>query len=214
MTAASPLLSLQRPTRGEIERIRHVSSVREFGAVVSDIEARLGRELHARDLEEAVTGHHGRALQRKTATFVRQLPGWGGAGALYALSPGLETTTGEVARYAIAITHAPEPCVSRYGRPGEVTISLHPATECGATWGEARFVGHERMWHTEDVVMAFSCLDYDVVRPREVDATAPTEPAPTSTPPARDLDSITPAQGGPSVLSWLRGASTPDKVVA
>jgi hypothetical protein len=155
------------PTPRDIKRIRHVRSVVEFGAVLQDVEQRLGRPLRLADLEEVVTGHHGRgAIQRKTATYVRQLPGWGGAGALYQLSPGLETTTGEVAQYAVCIEHAPEPCVVRNGRPGETTVSLHPATECGATWGEARFVGYRNTWHADSIWMAWAALDYDAVTPK------------------------------------------------
>lgn len=166
LAGSVPPIPFLTPSPAELQRIRHVRSVVEFGAVLQDVEARIGRPLRLADLEEVVTGHHGRgAVQRKTATYVRQLPGWGGAGALYALSPGLETTVGDVAMYAVAITHAPEPSVSRYGRPGEVTISLHPATACGATWGDARFVGWERIWHADTVELAWMSLDYDMVTP-------------------------------------------------
>lgn len=165
--AASTLLP------SEVRRLRHATSPRELSAVLSEVEPRLGREIRLSDLEPIACGHHGRgAVQRKTATFVRQLPGWGGIGALYRLSPALETTTGQVTEYAVGLVHPPEQHVSRYGRPGQVTVSLHPATECGATFGTARFVGHEKTWHADTLDLAFACLDYDLVTPREATSTS------------------------------------------
>lgn len=149
-------------TLGEVKRVRHATRPREFGAVLDDIEARLGRAVTMADLEEVAMGHHGcGAIQRKTATFVRQLPGWAGAAQIYQLSPGIETTSGEVATYAIAIVHEPEACLGR----ASTTVTLHPATECGATWGAVKLVGAERAWHATTVEMAWACLDYDMVTP-------------------------------------------------
>lgn len=158
-------------SHADIERFRHARSPRELGAVLAEVEPRLGREVTVGDLEELVTGHHGRTVQRKTATFVRQLPGWGGAGALYHLAPGLLTVCGETVAYAIAIVHQPEDCVSRYGRPGEVTITLHPATACGATFGGVRFAGSPPR-DAVTVEEAFRSYGYDVVAAREEGAAA------------------------------------------
>lgn len=61
----------------EVSRLRNASVPREFGAVLHEVETRLGCEVTARDLEEVALGHHGRTAEHKTATFERQLPGWG-----------------------------------------------------------------------------------------------------------------------------------------
>ena len=160
-------------TAAEVRRLRTAmhTSAREVAAALAEIEPRIGRHVTPSDVADhdgVVTGHYGRppsAEQARTATYIRQLPGWGGAAALYELQPALETTLGDVARHAVAVLHAPEPGVSRHGRPGEITVSLHPATACGATCWGVRFVGHERLWHADSVELAFACLDYDVVRP-------------------------------------------------
>lgn len=152
-----------RPTHGEIERVRHACTVRELSAVMEDIETRLGREVTGRDLEVMVTGHHGRGtLQHKTATFVRQLPGLAGHASLYQLSPGMETSHGDVTTYAVVVVF---PGDSYFPPRKTSTALLSPATECGAMYGS--FVGIERAWHAETAEMAFACFDYDVVHPHE-----------------------------------------------
>lgn len=148
----------------EVQRVRHVRSPRELGAVIDDVEARLGRPLTVADCDEVTDARLGHPVIQvpRTATFERRLPGWGGAGALYHLAPALLTVCGEAVAYAIAIVHEPEHAVSRYGRPGEITITLHPATKCGATHGGARFAGSPPR-DAVTVAEAFRQYGYDVV---------------------------------------------------
>lgn len=88
----------------EVSRLRHARSPRELSAVLSEVEPRLGREVTVADLSEVVAGHHGRTVQRRVATFVRQLPGWASGASLYHLSPGIETTAGRVVEHvAVAL---------------------------------------------------------------------------------------------------------------
>lgn len=154
--------ALRRPTQGELRRVRHARTPRELSAVMDEVEQRLGRELRLSDLEEVVTRHVG-ALLRKTATFVRQLPGLAGHAYLYELSPGMETSHGDVTTYAVAVVFPGE----SYFPPRKTSSALlSPATACGAMYGA--FVGIERAWHAETAEMAFACFDYDVVHPREL----------------------------------------------
>lgn len=157
-------------THGELQRVRHARTPREPGAVLDDIEARIGRPVVCADLEEVVTGHYGRIP--RTATFVRQLPGWGGAAQLYQLTPALATTlrSGEASEYAVVIVHDPQDGIERCGRPGEVTVTVRPATACGATWGGARFVGDERTHSAVSAAEAFEALGYTAAAGSEEDS--------------------------------------------
>lgn len=150
-------------THSEIRRVRNARNPRELSVVLSEVEPRLGRPVELRDLEEVATGHHGRGVMHRTATFVRQLPGMAGQASLYELSPGIETSHGDVTTFAVAVVYPPESYTPPRSTP---TVLLSPATECGGTYGT--LVGAEKAWHAETVEMAFSCLDYDVVHPREL----------------------------------------------
>lgn len=139
----------------EVARLRHARSPRELGAVLAEVEPRLGRDVTVADLSEVVGGHHGRTVPRKVATFERDLPGWGGAASIYRLSPGVETDTGRVVEHvvlAIRERHA----ISRQ--------HVSPATESGFVLCQERV---QQPIGTTCPREALRSLGYDVVEQAE-----------------------------------------------
>lgn len=147
----SPLL------HSEVERVRHSRCPREFGAVVADIEARLGREVAVGDFDEVVRGHHGQTAPHKTATYVRQLPGGGGA-QLWRLTPGVETVSRDVFEYVsiqLREAYASSP----------LRIAISPATACGGVIGDDKLLLQPVV--TTDLREALRSLGYVVVEQAE-----------------------------------------------
>ena len=143
-------------SHADIERFRHARSPRELSAVLAEVEPRLGREVTVGDLEELVTGHHGRTAQRKTATFVRDLPGWAGGASLYQLVPGVETSTGRVVEYVVL-------SLREERKHDHLRQHASPATESGFV------LCQERVQQPADTTCpreALASLGYDVVLPR------------------------------------------------
>lgn len=153
----------------EVSRLRHARCPRELGAVLAEVEPRLGREVTLADLSEVVTGHHGRTVQRKTATFVRDLPGWAGGASLYQLVPGAETTAGRVVEYvSVVLREPPLGFLATSLFPTRIVVS--PATECGFVLAQERLV--VRPIETQDPREALASMGYDVVLPRVEGAVA------------------------------------------
>ena len=152
----------------EVSRLRHARCPRELGAVLAEVEPRLGREVTLADLSEVVTGHHGRTVQRKVATFVRDLPGWAGGAQLYQLVPGAETTTGRVVEYVSVVLREPVFSALVPLFPSRIVVS--PATQCGFVLAQEKLVA--KPIETQDPREALASLGYDVVLPRAEGAVA------------------------------------------
>lgn len=139
----------------ELRRIHNVRSTRELSAVLAEVEPRIGREVELADLEELATGHHGRSVPRKVATFERDLPGWGGAASLYRLSPGVQTDTGRVVEHVVLAIRERHSVSRQY---------VSPATASGFVLGQERV---QQPIGTTCPREALCSLGYDVVEQAE-----------------------------------------------